>query len=184
MKILIAGSGPRAGKDTVAAMLSEILEIPIVAQADPIKRLAKELYPEIMKKPKEEHRVFLRFLGQYLGDEPCKGVMPELPITIMQKIKDSFTPSKDFWTSKAFNKGNQIVSDFRMKKEYLHATLLGDVVTVLVNRDGVEKIACKTEQDLIDFKFDFTVENDGTLVELSNKLSLIADEILYLIYNK
>ena len=78
MKILIAGSGPRAGKDTVAEMLSKGLNIPIVAQADPIKRLAKQLYPEIMKKPKEEHRVFLRFLGQYLGDESCKGVMPEL----------------------------------------------------------------------------------------------------------
>lgn len=71
-----------------------------------------------------------------------------------------------------------VVSDFRLEEEYKYIVEGGlDVITVKINRTEVENSgdSHKSENGLINFDFDFIVDNNSTLENLHNEVQRFID---------
>lgn len=90
----------------------------------------------------------------------------------------------DFWVAQAIDlavaKGGLIViSDLRYKSELaqMRDAFRDDMVTIRVQRYETSPSTDPSERDLDDGKFDFYVENKGTLEELYSKMEAILSQL-------
>lgn len=163
--IMLAGKAG-AGKDTVADIITKnIPRSKKFAFADDLKLIAKAL--DWDGKKDERGRLLLQQLGA-LGRSYNKDVWVN---QVMWKIEDELLDT---------NNNVFVISDFRFPNEYgvLHRRYGDDVLTInIVGRQAdIGKIAAKdsSENSLTGFKFDYVVENTGTIDELGHKvLSLL-----------
>lgn len=176
-KIILIAGGKGQGKDTFAGILKELKpELALKAFADPLKDIiCKSLNITRDKldffKNDESYRIgfgspkgklctgtTVRQLLQNFGTE---GMKPIFGNTVWAEVfATSLEPNTDY-----------VVTDFRVLEEiqYLNENL-GDIyqiITVQVQRDlGDTTDGHITENGLVDFEFDYVIDNNGTLDDL------------------
>jgi len=195
LKIAICGKA-NSGKNTLSKLLfQELVEqtdswqtVEYIAFADPIKEMARLMFPKLPRK-------YLFGSSKYRSEIVPGAFKDGQPLTIRQLLIDLGTGvgrayNETTWldtfdhTFKKAEKSNKdliVVTDVRFKNEFEHLKKMEFKLIRLV-RDTVSKInhSTETNQDFIkDEEFDFVVENNGSLKELENKVSIIMGELLH-----
>ena len=151
--ILIALSGKAGcGKSTIAKALVERFGFRRYGFADRLKEICCELFPEIMVKPKEEHR----WLLQRFGTEWCRSVDGRVWVKyLIRRIRRE-------------GHGRVVVDDCRFRNEY-EALMKAGFVMVRIERDkellsewgyNVDDTH-PSETELDDADFHVRIQNDG-----------------------
>jgi|WetSurMetagenome_2_1015567.scaffolds.fasta_scaffold532931_2 hypothetical protein len=109
---------------------------------------------------------------------------------IFSFIYKNITPNKDFWVRYVYNQIQEtnyeynIITDFRFLNEFLYFDKYGidehfnktyDLYTINIQRDNSLIIKDRSENDLINFIFDYIIENNGTL----ENLKINIEDIIY-----
>ena len=169
MKQIIMISGKAGhGKDTVAQLLKEELEqkgekVLTIHFGDPVKWFAREYYGYTGKKDQKE-----RALLQYIGTEMMRRYDKYYWGSI---ISEFIAANEDFTIA--------IIPDWRFYSELraIEQDNPRSVITIRVNRTNYENESLTPEQrhhisetELDDAIFDYTIENNGTLEDLREKI--------------
>lgn len=188
--IFLVHGKKRSGKDTFAGILKELEPSFIVKSfAGPLKEITSKSFDaslEFIDFLKNDESVKICFKNEDV--ELCNGLSMRnfLQNLGTEAMKPIF--GDDVWAQlliKDYDQTSQdlVVPDFRVIEEY--QTLVqelgsDDIVTIKITRPEVEK-SCDshvTEQGLVDFEFDYYIDNDGTLDDL------IAEVVDFLDYLK
>jgi hypothetical protein len=154
----------RSGKDTVANILVENYGYKRIAFADKIRELLYETNPQVGGNR-------LQHLISTYGWEVAKS-QPEVRHLLQSLgVGARKTFGDNHWIVEALKnitrEGNYVITDVRFKNE---AEWLKDIYNAeiwRVTRPGVKAINSHiSETQLDDYKFDFTLHNEGTLEEL------------------
>ena len=191
MVILIHGK-KRSGKDTSAEIIQKLVPEAIIKPfAGPLKEITAKSFNLTLdtidylkndesikigfKSPNEKMctDISMRNFLQNLGTEAIKPIFGEDVWAKLFADYYSTLPPKSIL----------IAPDFRVQEEYdyLQSVLdFKEVVTGKIVRQEVEDSGDThvTEQGLADFKFDYTIHNDGTLADLRVELVDLLDKIL------
>lgn len=103
---------------------------------------------------------------------------------ISKKIDNLISKDKLFWANIAVNKIHNsnkkifVSDDFRYVKEVLAIKLNFESVIVLRIQRNVPLIDSKSEMDLDNYKFDYVIDNNGTLPELYDNVDKFLLEVL------
>lgn len=127
------------------------------------------------------------YVEDYERESFKKSIDPITGITnreVLQKIGESFRSSlgEDIWikalmTDYQAKKDNWIVTDVRYQNEADHIKNKGGIL-IRVNRDTHNNDNHKSEIDLDDYnKFDFIIDNNGSVEELIKKVIEIYDKL-------
>lgn len=185
-KIAISGKA-KSGKNTVGQLLTENMghHVKYIAFADPIKQMARLMFPNIPKK------------WLYGSSELRSKVIPGAfknndPLTVRQLLIDIGTDcgriyKEDVWlnafdhTFKKILKKNThiIVTDVRFRNEFDHLKKLG-FYQIRLLRDSHLEIdhVSETNQDTIkNDEFDYILRNNSTLEDLKKEVSRIVSII-------
>jgi len=175
-KIYVISGKARHGKDTTALAIKEIYEkenkkVINLAYGNYIKEYAKNISDwdgSDETKP--------RTLLQQLGTE-----------IIRNKIDDKFFVKRLCNDIRVYSYFFDVItiSDARFVDEIEEPKkLFNDVITIKVIRDGFEsnltkeELKHKTETALDDYNdYDFVIHNDGTILELNEKVALLVKEV-------
>lgn len=168
MRVAISGKS-RAGKDTTAEFICAYIS----AQQEPYKcvSFAKALYDctrfvqGVLGKPVEKDPKLLQFMGEGLRQYYGKDVF----VNVVKSIIES-TPSHE----------SIIVTDLRYKNEYALLKDLG-FTTIRVNRKDrhIDRDPIHiSEIDLDDAEFDYVINNDGSLDDISNQAQAIVSKLI------
>lgn len=177
MIILIHGL-KRSGKDTFASILKELEPVvEIKPFAGPLKEItakAFDLSPDVIDYLKNDESIKIGFRSPQ--EKMCTGnsmrnFLQNLGTEAMKPIFGDYVWAKLFTDSYLKSpKGTVFVApDFRVIEEYNYITSEAlDVVTVKIQRAEAEGSGDThiSEQGLADFKFDYIVDNNGTLDDL------------------
>lgn len=177
MIILIHGR-KRSGKDTLASILKE-LEPSFISKsfAGPLKEITAksfELSLDTVEYLKNNEDIKIGFRSPQEKLCTGKSMRNFLQNLGTEAIKPIF--GDDVWAQlliKDYDKSSEdlVVPDFRVIEEYntlVQELGADDIVTIKVTRPEVEESGDlhATEQGLVDFKFDYYIDNDGTLDDL------------------
>jgi len=197
-KISISGKA-NSGKDTVAKMLAEHLKKQInkenidcvqhIAFADPLKQIIKIMFPDVpdihLYGPSKYRSEIIK--DAFKGSEPL--TIRQLLLDLGTEIGRGYNP--DIWinafrhtlnTAFLNNKDIVIVSDNRFRNEFDCLKNL-KFYQIRVIRDKQLYINHSSETDQFNIKdeeFDCILENNGSLSDLSYKISEIANKIIKL----
>lgn len=184
MIILIHGL-KRSGKDTLASILQELEPaVEIKPFAGPLKEIiakAFDLSLSTVDYLKNDESIKIGFRSPQ--EKMCTGnsmrnFLQNLGTEAMKPIFGDYVWAKLFTDSYLKSpKGTVFVApDFRVIEEYNYIVSEAitanadtiDVVTVKIQRDEVQESGDThiTEQGLVDFKFDYVVDNNGALEDL------------------
>lgn len=171
IKICIAGKS-KSGKNTFGELIKQHLSpkaVEIIAFADPIKEIAKIMFPSIPD-------VFLWGASELRNNiVPGSGekTVREI-IVILGKVGRSF--NTNCWVNSLFDNfpkqaDGVVISDLRFLNEYKRVKEENfTLVRIKRSINYVFNDISETELDIIpDSDFDFVIENAGTLEELSQK---------------
>lgn len=200
MVILLSGYR-RSGKDTAAAYLKEHYAMKRYGLADSLKIHTAKKYrldlkwfndQSLKEKPLKglpvkktdvfSVRIQDSLQTELASEDDAIYWTPRALLILEGNLARTVDP--DHWVNSVFfnmdkNETN-IISDFRFKREYSRfVELLGSdqVVTVRIDRFSAPPSNHPSETELDDFNFDYTVENDGNLQELYDKLDKVVAEI-------
>jgi len=170
MIIGLAGSAGN-GKDTAAAGLHGFYHLafakPLKDGAKPLFDLTDEqLHGKLKEKPDPRWNVSPREIMQELGDH-CRNYNPNFFITHMR-----------FRITKAQSQGvkNIVITDVRYDNEAkLIRELGGKVIKIDRNITTTKHSGHSSEQGIISDLVDYTVQNDGTIEQLIEKVKKIAN---------
>jgi hypothetical protein len=192
-KISISGKA-NSGKDTLRKLITDELAISLshsfkgvslLSLADPIKKMAKIMYPNIKNKQ-------LYGPSKFRSEIIPGSFKDGKPLTVRQLLIDLGTEfgrvyNKDVWLdnlayriSKLKNKSAVIVSDLRFFNELDKFKSLG-FYRIRLLRNSALKIdhPSETEQDLIkDAEFDYVYYNEGSLEDLQAQAKNIVKDLL------
>jgi hypothetical protein len=190
-KIAITGKA-NTGKDTVSKLLVNGIdcvdnsfirrEPQFIAFADPIKKMAHLLFPEIPRK-------WLYGSSKYRSEVILGAFKDGVPLTVRQLLIDlgselgrKYKP--DIWLrnfDRAYNRALKkkaeiiVVTDCRFRNEFDHLKSLG-FFEVRILRDAHAKIndASETNQDgILDSEFDAVIYNNGTKEQLKEQVGML-----------
>lgn len=168
IKILLIGGYSNSGKDVCAQFFKQRGYVHL-AFADLLKRNVMRKYGL------SETKVFTQYgKKELIGGTTVREILikeAELarsldPDVFAKKVRDEILESDE----KRF-----IISDFRFQNEYDVLAREFNVVSVRIERKSVPVLDYASEHALDNFKFDYTVENDGSLDELEDKLNVFLD---------
>ena len=184
MIILIHGL-KRSGKDTFASILKELESaVEIKPFAGPLKEItakAFDLSLDVVDYLKNDESIKIGFISpqeKICTEKTMRNFLQNLGTEAMKPIFGDYVWAKLFTDS--YLKSPEgcifVAPDFRVIEEYQYiiseavtanADVI-DVVTVKIQRDEVAESGDLhiTEQGLADFKFDYYVDNNGTLDDL------------------
>lgn len=182
MKNIILINGlPRAGKDTVADMIIQLKGYKKVSFATPMKKIISETFGislqdlELFKNSPSTFDVRFsnkstnfREILQRFGSEGMKPL-----------FGDSVWADLTYKKIKESNENNFVVPDFRFMVEYQQPKNT-NVISLLVKDKRelpLEGHASDVELYQNNFKFDYCIENTGTLQELEQKVLEFIKEI-------
>ena len=192
-KIAISGKA-NSGKDTVAKLFAKVYQgiqcerrkIVFASLADPIKKIAKIMFPRTKRKSlygpskyregiipgafKNNIPLTYRLLLQELGTEIGRGYKESIWLDVL----DCTSKKAKMNEAEMF-----IVADSRFRNEFDHLKSRGYVM-IRVKRQSQLNMnhASEMEQESIqDSEFDFIIDNDSTLESLEHKVSEILEKI-------
>lgn len=188
-KIAITGKA-NTGKNTVSKLLYDGISLAVsatprveyIAFADPIKEMARHMFPEIKRK-------WLYGSSKYRAQVIPRAFKEGVPLTIRQLLIDlgtgvgrayketTWLEAFDYSFGKAQRKRRDIVivTDVRFRNEFDHLKALG-FFQIRLLRDAHLQInhSSETNQDSIrDDEFDYVLSNNGTLDDLKSGVSAI-----------
>jgi len=151
MKIWIALSGKAGcGKSTIAKNLVKHHGFVRMAFAKRLKEISKELFPEIMKAPKEEHRKLLQLFGSF-----CRLLQPDCWIQIV--------------VNQIHDLDRVVIDDVRFPNEFQVLRKLGFILVRIERSDDLRRPwgynvndphPSETDLDLVE-SWDLVLPNDG-----------------------
>lgn len=188
MIILIHGR-KRSGKDTCADILLELEpSFTRYAFAGPLKFItakAFDLSPDMVEYLKNNEDIKIGFKSA--NEKMCTGnsLRNFLQNLGTEAMKPVF--GEEVWAKLMYDKylsspegSNFIVTDFRVIEEYNYlAARDAEMITIKIVRDEVDESGDEhiTENSLSDFKFDYVIDNNGTLDDLRVELVDLLDKI-------
>jgi hypothetical protein len=181
------------GKNTLSKLLDEEIKsrftewkgTKFIAFADPIKKIAKIMFPNMPNK-------YLFGSSQYRSKQISDAVKDGSALTVRTLLTDIGTSAREYnsniWIqvfaktlSKCFNKKSLVVvTDVRFRNEFDYLNQLG-FFKIRIYRNDVKKgthISETSQDDIQDSEFDFIINNDGTLDDLKGQVKKIVDEIV------
>jgi hypothetical protein len=178
----------RSGKDTVAEILVEQCGYQRVAFADKLRQALYELNPVVGHENEMYGLLGLVYLQDIIDEYGWDGVKstrygPEVR-RLLQRLGTEAGRNvlgNNIWVDAALNdlddQGRYVFTDCRFVNEATAITELGGQVW-RVNRPGVGPANDHiSEIGLDDWNFDFTVSNDGTIQQLSDRVWLRAHRV-------
>jgi hypothetical protein len=190
-KIAICGKA-NTGKNTVSKLIVDeprlkLDSYKLIAFADPIKEIAKLMFPEIKRK-------WLYGSSKYRAQAIPNAFKDGNPLTIRQLLIDLGTGvgrayrettwldafDYTFEKSKKNNIDIVIVTDVRFRNEFDHLKKMG-FFQIRLLRDAHLKInhSSETNQDSIhDQEFDYVLSNNGTLDDLKLEVTKIVTKLV------
>lgn len=172
LKIALIG-GARAGKDTVALYLGAISDFQRIAFGDAMKHHLYEIFPDLKDLPKPRQAMI--DFGQ-----ACRGIDP------LVWVKALARESKKW---KEFGYANLVITDVRQPNELEYCLDNGYTIVkievepeIAVARalEGGEVLDPNNSMDKFAREFDgadFTISNNGTLLELYEKVDEVLREV-------
>lgn len=161
----------------------------IIAFADPIKEMIRQMFPRIPRK-------YLFGASKYRAEEIPGALKDGKPLTVRQCLIDLGTAARvyndrcwinafDVRLEKAKNNGSDIVvvTDTRFRNEFDHLKKLGFYHIRLVRESDVmiNHISDTGQDSIKDHEFDYVVNNNATLNDLKKEVvDKIAPAIPYL----
>ena len=181
------GGFARAGKDTVADVLEGYFGFQRVAFAAKLKRMMLVLDPQIMVTRSsrwgtvEVPTRYSDYLDEH-GPEKSKEhpeVRRLLQIFGTEVMREQF--GRDVWVDLALDgkslDEDWVITDARFLNEARAVKDRGGYM-VRVNRPGVEPPNLHaSEVEMIDYPFDYVIENDGTLADLTGKVMEMMEDL-------
>jgi hypothetical protein len=179
--IIGIGHVAQTGKDTAAEALCRDLGFRRVSFADPLKALAKESNPIILSNMMTNVGLGsgkLSKLVDQLGWDAAKVQFP----AVRQFLQDLGLGARkvfgpDFWVNVAMESigdfDNVVIPDVRFVNEAEAIKYHGGKMVKIV-RPGKVASGHISETALLDYEFDVTVENSGSVVELQQKITELA----------
>lgn len=190
-KIAISGKA-KSGKNTIAEFIADYLigsnwaeNIEILAFADPMKQIAKIMFPEINDSslwgPSQERATLIpSAIDSNLQILSCRKLLHDIG-----KFGRAF--NLNIWINAVLSKINSmpenygaVISDVRFKNELKACKENNFILIRVVRQNNDSTIDDISEVDLDDVsnsEFDFIVNNDGSLEELENKIVVILHQI-------
>ena len=167
----------RAGKDTVAQILTREYAYTRLAFADELKRAALRTNPIIPDDPQGGHHARLADLVEQFGWEWCKDRLPE----VRRYLQATGVAMRDIdpriWirpVERSVEQGTRwnmpcVVTDTRFNNEVETLTGLG-AITIRITRPGTGSDTHVSETELDDYKTNYTIVNAGTLEDLGESV--------------
>lgn len=187
-KVAICGKA-NSGKNTVSKILVEKIRLwipsvkeEVVAFADPIKEMARQMFPSLPKKffygPSKFRAEIIP--GAFKDGNPLtvRQLLIDLGTGVGREYKNNvWIEALDHRVDKARKNGRGvvIVTDVRFRNEFDHLKTQ-DYFQIRLLRDAHLKIdhASETNQDSIkDDEFDYVLTNNGTLTDLEQEINKI-----------
>ena len=173
--VILIGYKKRSGKDTVANIISNYVECQKLSFAQPLKEiLADTLNISLSElEDKKNNNETINWFNGYISFRQL------LQRFGNGKMKTFF--GKDVWVKLTESKIKDdlvVISDFRFKEEYEYLKKFHKVITIKVERDLKNDDKDESENDLNDFKFDYVINNNGTLIETEKQVIKILSEVL------
>jgi hypothetical protein len=202
MSSILALSGwKQSGKDTLANHLINNYGFTRVAFADILKNMVSYQYgiprswlddikykeTPILKYPAEAKDGFSEHLHSFMKKEfrEYGGRLFHTPrsLSILEgSVKRSVDPN--YWVSRVVEQinacdSNVVITDMRYRSELelLTDAFRGSLVPVRINRWAANPSSDPSEVDLDNIKFEFTVQNVGTLEEYYSKVDALAKDL-------
>lgn len=188
MIVLIHGR-KRSGKDTFAGILKELKpELAIYSFAQPLKEITAKSFGitlKVLDELKNDESIKIGFRSP--NAKMCTGnsVRNFLQNLGTEAMKPIF--GNDVWADLAIKHYNtlpqdsvMVIPDFRVPEEYEAIKALGlPIMSVKIDRECVEVSGDThiTENSLVDFEFDFIVDNNGTLDDLRTEAVELLDKL-------
>lgn len=180
-----------SGKDTVGKMIQQYEKsFEIRKFADKLKDIVciilncgrEELEDRTFKESKIDWlNLSVRELMQFIGTELFREqIHPDIWVKLLMndyKEIGKYDYSKDDFV---VSYPNWVITDLRFKNVYLYLkNNYKDVVFIKINRPGIKSLNHSSEFDLEgdDITWDYVIENDSTLEELSKKINKIVLEL-------
>lgn len=181
------GGFARSGKDTVADVLVNEYDFQRVAFAAKLKQMMLALDPQIMVTRStrwgtvEVPTRYSDYLDEH-GPEKSKEhpeVRRLLQVFGTEVMRQQF--GTDVWVDLALEgksvDEDWVITDARFLNEAEAVKARGGFM-VRVNRPGVEPPNLHaSEVEMIDYPFDYIIENDGSLADLSDKVAAMMEEL-------
>jgi hypothetical protein len=182
LKIAISGKA-RTGKNTVSKILTSYIpgEVATIAFADPIKRMAEEMFPSMPKEflyGKSEYRSKI-IPGAFKNEQPLsvRDLLIDIGTNLGRSYKeDIWLDAFDYHLKTALNNSKSvIITDVRFRNEFDHLKSLG-FYQIRVSRETNLEInhISETNQDSInDNEFDYILNNNRTIESLEKEVKNI-----------
>jgi hypothetical protein len=188
-KIGISGK-KKSGKNTLGSLIIGNLKLKnseylIKGIADPIKKIAEHMFPEINK----EHLYGISELRENIISDKFLDYNNNI-LTVRQILKDigklGRSYNDDLWINlliydylHASDRKCYIVSDIRMKNEF-QKLKENKFFMIRIKRNSYiidNDISEMQQEEILDNEFDFVIENNGSIEDLNNKIKQIISKI-------
>ena len=164
-KIFITNGSATNGKDTFAKMMGDYISIYKYSSIDLVKDMLE--FAGIPKEPKTEE---YRLLCSDLKDRLTK--YDDIP------FKDITSIVTDFKNNKI--ETEVLLIDIREPEEIARAVETFGAETILVRKPDAKKIESNhADRDVENYKYDYIIENDGTLEQLERVAKLFICDVIY-----
>lgn len=164
-KIYITSGVGRSGKDTFCEFISKYIPTYKYSIVDLPKEAAKVLGWDGGKTEKDR-----KFLSDVMDLSTDYNDAP---------FKDVLSLVTDFKNSKDFDECNVLIIDMRDPKDIARAVETFGAETILVRKPDAKKIESNhADRDVENYKYDYIIENDGTLEQLENVAEFFVREII------
>lgn len=159
----------RSGKDTIGQYLVENKGFVRVAFADAVRDAVYTLNPDVYSEEENTWET-VQYIVDTIGWDRAKTEYGEIRrlLQVMGTEVGRMLFGPNVWVNiadkKMLDADDYVITDVRFENEAEFVRSLGGIV-VRVTRSGVEAIN-KHSSEMIDFDWDFEIENDGTIEEL------------------
>jgi hypothetical protein len=176
MKIILISGKANAGKDLTGLIMKDYLvgqnyKVLIIHYADLVKYICKQFFNWDGIKDEKG-----RGLLQYVGTEKVRSKYPDFWVDFVMNMLILFKGEWDY----------VIIPDARFPNEIDKLRNMGWDCTVLrVERNNFksklteEQLQHPSETALDNYKFDYIIDNNGTIEELKTEIAKVKDKILY-----
>lgn len=175
MNIILISGHARHGKDTVATLMSGILEaegkrVLVTHYADLLKFILSNFFGWDGQKNESG-----RYLLQYVGTDVIRKQNPDYWVDFVINLMRLFADEWDYVLIPDARFPNEIE---RWKQEGFDVTTIRVVRPEFESTLTAEQLSHPSETALNDYPFDFVITNNGTLKDLREEAEKVLDSVL------
>lgn len=181
-KIAISGKA-NSGKNTLAKMIQKECKIPfeMVAFADPIKKIAKIMFPNIDNKhlfgsSKYRNSIISDALDENKNPLTVRQLLKDIGTKLGRSYKDTIWLDRFDETCAEFDPSQSIIlMDCRFLNEFNHLKNKNYyLIRIKRDNDIVDTHVSESAQDaILDSQFDYVIDNNGSKKDLLNEVKKI-----------